>query len=89
MRDNTGPSILRPSLVLNSYPNALILGLSCSGLYSEESLRLMISATCFFGGLSLSFGNLLQRCLRGAAYLNGVPRCAGGGLRVRGSGLLT
>jgi hypothetical protein len=49
----------------------------------------MISAICFFGGLSLSFGNFLQRCLRSVAYLNGVPQGAGGGLRVRLSGLLT
>jgi hypothetical protein len=89
MRDNTGPSNLRPSLVLDFYPNALTLGLSCGGLYSQESLRLMISATCFFGGLSLSFDNFLQRCLRSVAYLNGVPQGAGGGLRVRLSGLLT
>jgi hypothetical protein len=41
----------------------------------------MISATCFFGGLSLSFGNFLQRCLRSVAYLNGVPQRAGGGPR--------
>jgi hypothetical protein len=49
----------------------------------------MISATCFFSGLSRSFDNFVQRCLRSAAYLNGVPHGARGGLRVRVRGLLT
>ena len=78
-----------PLAKVNSYPKALTLGLSCSGFYSEEPLRLMISATCFFSGLSRSFDNFLQRCRRSAAYLNGVPHGAGGGLRVRVRGLLT
>ena len=58
---------------------------SCSSLFRQQSLSLMIAFPGFPGSLSGKLCNFLERCQSGIAYLNVVR---GGGLRFRLSRLL-
>jgi hypothetical protein len=63
--------------------SGLLLDLSRSDLFREQSLRLTIPSAGFFDSLSLRLHRFLQRHLRSTAYLNGIREGAGGGLWMR------